>query len=84
MIPVKEDEIDVVVAPKESCMVAKRLFRLFGPLGSLTLLMVVDMVAGAYLFIYLEGPQEVLDRQVRLFTFCIEIQMTIALPLKEC
>jgi hypothetical protein len=53
------------VQPKESCALAKRLFRLFGPLGSMTLLMLLDMVLGAYLFIYLESPQEAIDRQVR-------------------
>jgi hypothetical protein len=31
----------------------------------MTLLMLLDMVLGAYLFIYLESPQEAIDRQVR-------------------
>jgi hypothetical protein len=30
----------------------------------MTLLMLLDMVLGAYLFIYLESPQEAIDRQV--------------------
>ncbi len=62
---VREMEVAAVVQPKESCALAKRLFRLFGPLGSMTLLMLLDMVLGAYLFIYLESPQEAIDRQVR-------------------
>jgi hypothetical protein len=62
---VRELEAAAVVQPKESCALAKRLFRLFGPLGSMTLLMLLDMVLGAYLFIYLESPQEAIDRQVR-------------------
>jgi hypothetical protein len=61
----KEDAEAAAVQPKESCALAKRLFRLFGPLGSMTLLMLLDMVLGAYLFIYLESPQEAIDRQVR-------------------
>ena len=61
---VRETEAAAVVQPKESCALAKRLFRLFGPLGSMTLLMLLDMVLGAYLFIYLESPQEAIDRQV--------------------
>jgi hypothetical protein len=61
---VRETEA-AAVQPKESCALAKRLFRLFGPLGSMTLLMLLDMVLGAYLFIYLESPQEAIDRQVR-------------------
>jgi hypothetical protein len=31
----------------------------------MTLLMLLYMVLGAYLFIYLESPQEAIDRQVR-------------------
>jgi hypothetical protein len=31
----------------------------------MTLLMLLGMVLGAYIFIYLESPQEAIDRQVR-------------------